>query len=172
MADFIRPELRAAMWRWRDVIFAAGIATVGLWWLIGSSGVIRGLGGVLVLLGIGLALAGTQRARFGRGTGGPGIVHVDERRLTYFGPLTGGVIDMGDLVRLELEPKALPAPHWVLTGPGGQSVAIPVNAEGADALFDVFAALPGIQTEKMLDVLERTPQARVVIWSRARPMLN
>ena len=172
MSDFIRPELRAALWRFREVIAAAAILGVGLWWLATFYSPVGWVGWAFVALGVALAGAGVQRARFRQGSGGPGIVQVRERRLAYFGPLTGGVIDLDDMTRLELEPKAIPAPHWVVTGMGGQSVAIPVTAEGAEALFDLFAALPGIRTEQMLAVLSRTPDARVTIWSRNRPLLH
>lgn len=172
MADFLRPEARAVVWRWREVLFAAAIGVLGLWWAWGSFGVVRWIGVALLGIAVVLALAGVQRARFRQDGTGPGIVTLDERRLVYMGPLTGGAMDVADLTRLELEPAARPAPHWVLTGIGGQSLAIPVNAEGAEALFDVFAALPGISSRAMLDVLERTPGARVVVWQRKRPLLH
>ena len=172
MADFLRPEARAALWRWREVLFAALLAALGLWWALGSFGVVKWLGVVLVVIGLGLGWAGWQRARFRQDGQGPGVVILDERRLVYMGPLTGGAMDVADLTRLELEPAALPAPHWVLTGVGGQDLAIPVNAEGAEALFDVFATLPGIRSAQMLAVLERTPHARVTVWERERPLLH
>ena len=46
---------------------------------------------------------------------------------------------------------------------------IPVNAEGSDGLFDVFAALPGLRTERMLSQLRAGGAHPVVIWER-RPM--
>ena len=172
MADFIRPQARATLWKWREVIVAIGIFTLGLWWLSAFYPPVRWVGWVFVVLGGILALAGLQRARFRQSGQGPGVVNIRERRLAYMGPLTGGVIDVDDLTRLELEPKALPAPHWILSGIGGQSLAIPINADGAEALFDVFATLPGIRTGQVLDVLSHTPQARVTIWSRSRPLLH
>ena len=57
--------------------------------------------------------------------------------------------------------------HWVLRDQGGQMIHIPVNAAGAEALFDVFAALPGIRTERMLDLLQNNPKEQVLIWQRA-----
>jgi hypothetical protein len=100
------------------------------------------------------------------------VVQVRERRFAYFGPLDGGVMDVDDLRILEIDPTSHPSPSWVLTGEGGQRLAIPVNATGAEDLFDVFAALPDIKTQAMLDVLSRTPDARVVIWQRTRPLLH
>ena len=66
------------------------------------------------------------------------MVAVDERQLSYFGPLEGGVMDVENLRLLELEPDARPAPHWVLTDITGARLHIPTTAEGADALFDVL----------------------------------
>jgi hypothetical protein len=44
---------------------------------------------------------------------------------------------------------------------------IPLGAEGAEALFDVFAALPGMRTERMLAEMRRDAPGHVVIWHRA-----
>lgn len=169
MPDFIRPEAQAALRRWRELIAAAGAGALGLWWGLASFGPLKWIGWLLVAVAVALIHAGLQRMRFARGGGGPGIVTIDERRVVYYGPLTGGVADLDALERLELEPRARPAPHWILTLEDGASVEIPVNAEGADALFDLFAALPGIRTEHMLSVLSRTPDARVTVWA-ARPV--
>lgn len=171
MAEFLRPAARAALWRLREVLAALAVVAFGLWWGLNAFGFVRYLGFIIAILGGAFGLVAVQRARFRQGGGGAGVVQVNERRLAYFGPLTGGVIDLDDLVRVELDPAGRPA-HWVLTGIGDQQVAIPVDAEGADALFDVFAALPGIRTERMLDVLARTPAARVTIWQAPRQRLQ
>ncbi|SHF45429.1 hypothetical protein SAMN05444339_106153 [Loktanella atrilutea] len=172
MAEFLRPAARAALWRWREVLVAGALAALGLWWAVESMGIVRWLGVTLVAIAAGAGIAGVQRARFRQDGQGPGIVMLDERRLVYMGPLTGGAMDVADMTRLELEPAAMPAPHWVLTGVGGQDLAIPVNAEGAEALFDVFAALPGIRSRAVLEVLERTPGARVTVWEKTRTLLH
>jgi len=41
---------------------------------------------------------------------------------------------------------------------------IPTNAEGTEALFDVFSSLNGLQTEQMLATLNSKPNEQVVIW--------
>ena len=172
MGDLIRPAVRDGLWRWRESLAGLCVVALGLWWLGTFYSPVQWIGMAFVLGGIAWALAGWQRARF-RSTGkGPGVVQINERRLAYFGPLTGGVIDIEDLTHLELEPIAKPAPHWVLSGMAGQSLAIPVNATNADALFDAFASLPGMKTQSMLDVLSRTPDARVTVWRRHQPALH
>ncbi|WP_106746344.1 hypothetical protein [Yoonia maritima] len=172
MSDFLRPEVRAFLWRWRDTLIGIGLIVLGLWWGLRAFGAVQWLGYLVVLIGVVLAAAGVQRARFRQDGVGAGVVQINERRLSYYGPLDGGVIDVADLTKLELDPSAHPNPNWVLTGVGGQNLSIPINATGAEALFDVFAGLPGIKTGDMLDVLSRTPDARVTVWARVRPVLH
>lgn len=172
MADFFRPEARAFFWRWREVLFAAAVVALGVWWALAGVGITVWLGYIAIVVGIGWGVAALQRVRFAQGGDGPGVVQIRERRLAYFGPLDGGIIDVEDLTRLELDPASHPEPSWVLTGVGGQRLAIPINAKGSDALFDVFAALPGIKTDTMLGVLSRTPDARIIVWSKDKPLLH
>jgi hypothetical protein len=81
-------------------------------------------------------------------------------------------MDIADLTRLELDPTGHPAAHWILTGIDGQSIAIPVNAQNADALFDLFGSLQGIQMTAMLDVLSQTPDVRVTVWEKTPTLLH
>jgi len=172
MGDFFRPEVRAFFWRWREVLLAGVVMALGLWWALGGVAITVWLGYIFIVIGIGWAIAGVQRARFAQDGDGPGVVQIRERRLAYFGPLDGGVMDTEDLTMLELDPASRPEASWILTGVGGQRIAIPINAKGTDDLFDVFAALPGIKTETVLDVLTRTPDARVIVWSKIKPLLH
>ena len=172
MSDFMRPEARALLWRWREVLYAAAIALFGLWWVWGGIGIVKWIGLIILVIAAILALAGIQRGRFRQSGKGPGVVQVAERRLAYFGPLEGGTMDIADLTRLDLDPTSYPTPSWRLTGIGGQSLAIPVNADGAEALFDLFGSLEGIQTEAMLDVLSHTPSVRVQVWAKTTPLLH
>ncbi|TDE39789.1 hypothetical protein [Antarcticimicrobium sediminis] len=166
--SFIRPEARAALARWREALLGAGVVALGLYWALGTGGLLGWIGWALGLAGAGLAVIGFQRARFRATGGGPGVVLVDEGEITYMGPLSGGSVSVRDLERLVLDPSAQPA-HWVLEEPGRPILHIPVNAEGAGNLFDVFAALPGLRTERMLAELKRDTAHAVVIWER-RPM--
>lgn len=172
MADFIRPEVKALAWRWRELIFAGILFALGLWWALTSSGAVKWMGWVVVVLAIGLSIAGILRGRFRQSGEGPGVVKILERRVGYFGPLTGGAVDLDDAVMLELEPKATPAPHWILSDIHGQVVEIPVNAVGAEALFDAFASLEGINMQATVDVLSRTATERVIIWQKERRLLH
>ena len=57
----------------------------------------------------------------------------------------------------------------MLSQRGAPDLHIPVNAEGSEALFDAFAALPGLRTEHMLAQMQRLPAFPTVIWQKARP---
>jgi len=172
MSDFLRLEAKAQLWRFRDALMGSGVALLGLYWGLTRFGILSWIGWLMLAGGIVWAVAGLQRARFRQGEDGPGVVQIRERRFAYFGPLDGGVMDVDDLSKLEIDPSSHPAPSWVLTGVGGQRLAIPINATGAEELFDVFAALPNIQTNVVLDVLSRTPDARVTVWQRTKPLLH
>lgn len=162
---FFRPEAKAVLWRWREVLVGVGLALFGLWWIIGPGLLLALPGWAFVLGGIALGLVGAQRGRF-RGAGdGLGAVQVDEGQIAYFGPFTGGVVALAALERLSLDRTASPA-HWRLDAPEQAPVMIPVNAAGADALFDAFSKLPGLRTERMLSELRAQRGHAVVIWER------
>ena len=163
--SFIRPEAKLTLWRWREVLVAGAVLLVGLSWISGPGGLLGWLGWVLVLVSVALAVIGIQRARFRTGAGGPGVVTIYEGQITYLGPLDGGMVAAREIERLALDPTSSPA-HWVLEQPGQPVLHIPVNAEGAEALFDVFSALPGLKTEQMLAELNGGALLPVVIWER------
>ncbi len=165
--SFIRPEARTAIWRWREVLIGAGIAMLGLSWVLGPGGLLGWVGWLLIGAGLALVVVGIQRTRFRANSDGPGIVTVDEGQITYFGPLTGGAVAVSEFERLTLDPTAKP-PHWVLQQPGQPPLHIPINAKGAETLFDVFATLPGLRTEYMLGALNGPGTQPVMIWERNR----
>jgi hypothetical protein len=148
------------------VLTGAALVLLALWLGLSSFGITRWVAGALGLLGLGLVWTGLQRMRFRQGGGGPGLVQIDERRLIYWGPLTGGTADLDDLLRLELDPGARPA-HWVLISVGGERLEVPANAEGAEALLDLFTALPGLRAEALIAALERREGPPVTLWRSA-----
>lgn len=163
---FFRPEAKAALWRWREILVAAGMAVLGLWWIIGPGRLLALPGWALVIGAVALTLVGIQRGRFRGDGGGVGAVQVDEGQIAYFGPLTGGVVALNVMERLSLDATSQP-PHWRLEAPEQAPVLIPVNAAGSDALFDAFATLPGLRTERMLAELTTRQAHAVVIWERS-----
>lgn len=167
MTSFIRPEARATLWRWREVLAGAGLLIVGVWWIIGPGQLMGVVGIFAACIGIALCFLGTQRGRFRGASGGLGSVDVDEGQVTYFGPMTGGAVALRDMTELALLRTGITA-HWRLTSAQGV-VFIPVDADGADALFDAFATLQGLRTEHMLSVLHQSGAHDTVIWSK-RPL--
>lgn len=168
--NFIRPEARAVLWQWRECLVGGAFVLFGFWLILGPGFLLSILGYAALAAGGALIWLGVQRARF-RGTdGGPGMVRVDEGQVSYFGPLTGGMIAVREMSQLSLDGRMFPA-HWQLEQPGVPALMIPVNATGAESLFDAFATLPGIETERMLSLLRSNPHQTVVIWQRdqARP---
>ncbi len=164
--SFIRPEVAQRLNRWRESLAGGASACLGAYWMVTDTGALRIIGTVLAIGGALLFFAGVQRARFRRGAGGPGHVLVDEGQLTYFGPFEGGSAAVVDLTRLDLDPAGGAEGAWVVHHHGGEPLSIPVNASGAEALFDVFAGLPGIETGALLAQLNAEPTERIVIWER------
>lgn len=159
----MRPEIKALLLRWREALIGLGVVTLGLYWGLAAFGILQWLGWAVVMAGLALVLTGIQRGRFRRAGDGPGIVTVREGRVAYMGPEAGGIMDMDSLARLELHPGG---PDWVLVGEDGSRLAIPADARGADGLFDVFAALPGVGLDHLLHALDHpSPQART-LWTR------
>ena len=168
--SFVRPEVRDALRRWREALAGVVALALGLWWGVAGHGLLAWLGLALALAGLALALAGWQRGRFRQGGGGPGMVQLDEGRLIYFGPLTGGAVAVRDIRAVALEPQSRP-PHWVLESADG-ALYVPVNAEGADLLFDVFAPLEGLDTGAVRAALAQPPARRTTLWRAPAPRLG
>jgi len=166
--SFVRPEVLRVLRRWRGVLTGGAIATIGIWWIVTSIGLLGWIGWVVLAAGLALSFTGLQRLRFAVGQGGPGVVSITEGQVAYFGPLTGGVVALSELTRLDIDHSGTPA-HWCLHQPGQPVLAIPVTAENADALFDSFAALPGLNTERLLAQMHATRPHIAVIWQRDLP---
>ena len=161
----IRADALTSLTRWRGVLIAVGVTGLGLWWALRSYGLLEWMGYVLVLAGLALLWTALQRLRFDAGTGGPGIVQIDEGQIAYFGPLTGGLVARSNLQSLCIDPTGKPA-HWVLGQTGGPDLHIPITATGAEALFDYFSALPGMRLERLLQATRGGFEARTQLWSR------
>lgn len=163
--SFVRPEARAALWRWREVLFGSLGAALALMWVAGSFGFVRMFAIALFAIAVIVILAGIQRSRFrGRG-GGQGVVQVIEGQVTYYGPLSGGAVAISELAALSLDGRSKPA-HWLLVPDHGAALEIPISAEGADALFDAFNGLSGLRTEHLLRVKQAGATKMQVVWRR------
>jgi hypothetical protein len=169
MSGFFRPEAVAALTRWREVGVALAIAALGLWIALRPGGVIvTGFGYVLIGLGAVALVPALRRARFVTNGQGPGVVQVDEGRITYMGPLTGGAMALDDLAVLSVRRDRQGRTDWVLAD-ATQLLVIPVDAAGADALFDAFSALPGVHIDKLIAAVQSRTGGSQRVWARDRP---
>jgi hypothetical protein len=175
--SFIRPELADTLSRNREVIAAAGVAALGLWLLVSGQGyLVPALGLALMAIGLGWALQALRRLKFRQDGEAPGIVRVTEAQIAYYGARTGGFVGLPDLAEirlLTLRGRRI----WKLKQGDGQLLHIPVESDGAEALFDAFAALPGIDMAALVAALGTdvaASNARVValnevdrlVWAR------
>ncbi|WP_246831469.1 hypothetical protein [Thioclava sp. L04-15] len=176
----IRPEVAQGFRRWGEVI-AAGVAVAFGAWLIWLGGyLLMALGAAAVALGLGWALIGWRRMRFSRDVGAPGLVEIDEGRISYFaasraraiGGPAGNVTALGmggelalreiaEIRLLNLQGKQ----YWRLRSGAGEALLIPLDAAGANALYDAFASLPGIDMGKLSAALDHELAAQS-LWTR------
>ncbi len=169
----IRPEARARILRFREAILGAIIAGLGLWWAIGSLGLIKWMGVALALLGAAIAWQGLMRARIRVGTGGVGVVQIDERQVIYLAPAHipgGGGFSSLDLVQdITIARDFAGLPVWRFRT-GAEMLTIPTSAEGSEALFDALTVLPGIDIAAAIRAVnaasDKAGPDRTVIWSR------
>ena len=166
--SFIRPEASAALARWREVGLSLACAAFGVW-IVARGGWFYGVIGTCVMLfGFGLALTAWRRLRFGAHGQAPGIVRYDEGAIAYFGPETGGIVALSEIAAVSAA-ATTGGPVWRITQAGGPTVDIPFGAQGADGLFDTFAALPGARPADFLDAVEHPPQGERRVWQRTAP---
>lgn len=168
----IRPEVRALLFRWREVLAGLALAALGLWTALSPLPVITALGVALAASGAGVALVGLRRMRFATTGTAPGIVQLVEGQIGYFGPESGGFIALDDLAEIGLTSGA---EAWLLRDLAGQRLTIPRAAAGADALFDAFARLDGFEMAALLRQIAASPPAPTahIVWRRkARALLT
>jgi hypothetical protein len=162
----LRPEALARLRRWREVALALGLAVLGLWTAALGGLFYQTLGALVGFTGAGLALSAWRRLRFRREPTAPGIVEIDEGRIAYFGPETGGLAALSELVSVEVMEQDGQR-MFRLRQTGAAPLLIPVSAAGAERLYDIFATLPGASAEVFVAALDQPlPQARL-LWARA-----
>lgn len=168
----MRPEVRTALFRWREVIVGLVFVALFAWWSLSSYGVMRWIALTVTGIAVIFAFAAVQRARFSQGGGGFGAVEVDEGVVSFFSPLTGGQIEIGAISSVTLLPGPKGHAHWQIDAYGQTPLTIPLNAHGAEALFDAFVGLEGLETEKMLREIKSNPDKPVVIWRKRTAVLH
>lgn len=149
----IRPEFLALLRRSTELLAALAILAFGLWLIFLGGYLLTPLGTALAALGLAWAILALRRQRFAQPVDSPGIVEVDEAQIGYMGPNSGGFVAIPDLTEIRL--LTLRGRRvWRLKQSDGQALLIPVDATGAENLFDAFASLPGMNTNTLVAALE------------------
>ncbi|TFL19875.1 hypothetical protein [Jannaschia formosa] len=162
----IRPEAAALIARWREAAIGGTAAALGLWLLATTGGLPFLFGIALTGLGTVLAFSGLRHARFRTGDDeAPGLVEVDEARITYLGPVMGGSVALDDLTEVTFRRTATGEAFWRLVAPEG-TVYIPEGARGAEQLLDALAPLPGFDGGAMVRAVQSRTATTVKVWSR------
>ena len=152
------------------------ITALGANWAFTGFGLLSWLGWPGLLIGLALLIAGLQRARVRPRSGGPGVIELDERRLTYLHPEHGTFVDLPAVTRVEIvttdQGPAVDDLFWVFSGAGGQQVEIPGSAVGAEKLFDALASFPGADYQKVIEASGSTGSNHFVIWQKKTQRLH
>ena len=167
--SFIRPKARQEIARWSEVAAAVGAALVGTLLMRMGGFLFLPVGALLTLLSLGWLLNALRRLSFQRPVAAPGVVEVVEGQVGYFGPTFGGFVALDDVTELRLT-DFHGARQWRLRTLSGEVLLIPIDATGADKLFDAFATLPGIDMAALSAALNREAST-LPLWTRPAPRL-
>ena len=150
---WVRPEVAALIWRAREVIWGGLVVALGGWMMALGGLVLIPVGFVVAAVGLVLATMAFRRMRFAQGVAAPGLVELDEAQVGYLGPEMGGFLSLSEVVELRiltLRGRRV----WRLKQADGQALLIPVDAKGAERLFDAFVNLPGMDSGALLSALQ------------------
>ena len=167
--SFIRPKARREIERWSEVVAAVGAALVGTLLMRMGGFLFLPVGALLTLLSLGWLLNALRRLSFQRPVAAPGVVEVIEGQVGYFGPNFGGFVALDEVGELRLT-DFHGARQWRLRTLSGEVLLIPIDATGAEKLFDAFATLPGIDMAALSAALNRGASA-LPLWTRPAPRL-
>ncbi|MDQ2091722.1 hypothetical protein [Marimonas arenosa] len=170
--SLIRPEARAAIWRWREVLVGAVVTALGANWALTAYGVLGWIGWPVLLAGLALLAAGLQRARVRPRSGGAGVVELDEAQLSYFLPEGGVVVPLAQVVRIEIETAPGDVLVWIFTDAAGERAFIPASAVGAERLLDALAQFPGASYNRVIEASGATGRNSFVIWQKKTSRLH
>ncbi|OYX43689.1 MAG: hypothetical protein B7Z02_08205 [Rhodobacterales bacterium 32-67-9] len=160
----MRPEVAAGLVRWREVIASVAALAIGGWLVWLGGWLLMPLGAAVAVLAVAWGLIALRRLRFLRGVAAPGVVEVDEGQIGYFGPTFGGFVALSDLAEVRLA-VFYGARHWRLKTTAGEVLLVPVDAAGAEKLYDAFAALPGIDMARLAAAIDRGVET-LPLWRR------
>lgn len=161
--SFLREDAVRPLLRWAETAAYGALTAAGIGWLWPDAGdpLWRWLAPLAVsALGFWFIRAAAVSALSAAKGAAPGVVLIDERRITYLGPHDGGFASLNEIRRIEIVRD-----RWVLTDSEG-ALIVPVAAEGAAALPDAFSALPRFSAGRALQALAAADPRPVTIWTR------
>lgn len=161
----IRPELVARFKPWREVAAAVLTAIFGIWVFAKGGLLFQPLGGAILAFAALWGLGAWRRRRFAVEIAAPGLVEIEEGAIRYYGArVLGGEVALRDLNQIRLLRLDGHA-HWRLRTRDGEALLVPVEAAGAAALADAFAALPGFDLSAASAALAAN-HAMMTVWQR------
>lgn len=166
---FLRPEVALMIRRWREtaiysLVTLALLLSMWDWPLTLTRGALLG---AIALVGLALTRAALLTALSAQAKDGPGVVLIDERRITFLGPEGGGFASINEIAAVSVGSAAGLPPCWTLwaeTGAGAEPLIIPAAAQGAEGIVDALAALPGFQGARAVSAL--SGHSIEIIWRR------
>lgn len=176
--SFVRPEAAEAMRRYAEPAAWAVVAALCLWKGVAllAAGSWIGLAPLALGAVAAFAVLGTaERALVARRSvrAGPGVVAVQEGRISYFGPHGGASVAVDALVRIDivagdsaLDDGPSRDTYWELTDDSGQRLTIPAAAANAAALLDVLGGLPGFNNMAVVLAMRTDAPGRSAVWRR------
>jgi hypothetical protein len=169
--SLLHPGLAARLARWREALASGGVVAFGIWVMSLGGWVYHPTGAAIACVGVLWAIVALRRLRFARAASAPGsapgVISLDEGQVSYFGPVFGGALAVDEIVELRIARRD-GVVEWRLRGRDGSLVRIPAAAMGAERLFDVFSALPGIDILTLTQVLDAPPREGLSppLWRR------
>jgi len=190
--SFIRPEIAEGARRFRLALVALGVAALGAWIVAASHAALPlGFGIAVFALGIGFTILGIQRGLITGRQGGPGVVELEERQVTYLTAQGGSAFSLDDVSRITIETRPVtnalsgPGRHaaghtadqlvemtWIFEGDALPPQRIPASAAGADVLVDALAMFDGADMGAVVRAAGATRAGTHIIWQKARRRLH
>lgn len=172
--SFFRPEALAALGRVAEPVLTAVLAGWLVFRALDSTGLaaaaLLALAGGAAVWSVAAAGRSVMAARSHGRTPEAGVVEIDEGRIAFFGPESGGVVALDSLVVVAAVPGPDGSPAvWSLLTEDGTRLSVPAGARGAGRLPDTLAALPGFDSLAAPRLLSRVPPGgSAVLWRRPR----
>jgi hypothetical protein len=171
---FFRPAVSRFLVKWSEPLIMAVVLFLGLWMYFrahsAANATLLVVASIVIVAALALLFVAIRRVRLHTEKRGFGVVEVEERNITYYGPDTGGQVSLDDLVSIEVVTARaagfVDVTYWQLTDRWGSVLIIPAGAEGSDAMVDSFAALPGLKYDLIITAMAAADDAVFTIWKK------